>query len=75
MTNTVNLDTTSSKRGDVNGKDKDGNTPLMAASMKGDLQRAKLLLGKKAFVNFKNYMDQTPLMMACLLYTSPSPRD
>ena len=42
MTNKINLDTISSKGGDVNAKVENDITLLMSASKKGDLQRAKM---------------------------------
>ena len=54
-----------------------GATPLMAAATSGSVEAVGRLLDHGAFVNARETANgQTALMFAaCLLYTSPSPRD
>ena len=64
MTNTVNLDTINSKGRDVNAKDENGNTPLMAASIEGHFEKVKVLLDNGADVNSKTVQGYTALTVA-----------
>ena len=54
---------------------KDSATALYIASACGLKEVAALLLEKKASVNMQKEVGATALYIACLLYTSPSPRD
>ncbi len=53
------------KGSEVNAKDKDGKTPLMAAVGQGNLQVVPLLLDKGADVNARDKDAQTALMHLC----------
>ena len=60
---------------DVNWQRNDGFSPLSVASQKGHIDCVKLLIEHGAEVETRNNKGATPLYWACLLYTSPSPRD
>ncbi len=50
---------------DINIKDKEnGNTPLMWAAFKGNVEAVKLLLSAKANVNLKNKKNETAYTIA-----------
>lgn len=48
----------------LNAKDKSGQSPLVVAADKGNLELSKLLLERGAFVNVANAKGETALMMA-----------
>jgi ankyrin repeat protein len=54
------------KGADVNAKDKDGKTALMAASEKGHTEIVKTLIDNGANVNAKSKIGSTALMLASL---------
>ena len=60
---------------DLKVVDKKGNTALMVASQTGHNEIVKLLLTKGADRTAQNVNGKTAKDLACLLYTSPSPRD
>jgi ankyrin repeat protein len=51
----------------VNVKDKDGYTPLMQASIKGNLEAAKILVEKGADIFAKDKLGQDALIWACIM--------
>jgi len=52
-------------KGDINRRDKDGNTPLFAAATFGDMDQAKELIENGADVNIPSKSGNTPLIQAC----------
>ena len=56
-------------------KNKNGNTALHIAAGEGHINIVEILLNRGIDINSKNNDGDTALHWACLLYTSPSPRD
>ena len=59
-------------------RERAGNTPLVWAADGGHVDAVRALLATPeaaATVNVQGYLGATAVCRACLLYTSPSPRD
>ena len=60
----------------VNVTDDEGASPLMNSAFEGNCEIASVLMANKANVEQRREKTgHTALIIACLLYTSPSPRD
>ena len=60
---------------DINKTDTNGMTLLLNAVLYGNLKNTVTLLEADADPEISNGLGLNPLFLACLLYTSPSPRD
>ena len=50
-------------------------TPLHLAAQEGHMDVVNVLVGAGSDIDAQDLLKMTPLHWACLLYTSPSPRD